>query len=96
MPTHVHWARNEIRVYLLHFLTGSSLFSHPEPEMSGASLSFRWRYVQELRNQIFEKLKVKLFQQLRHRQKLNETQSNINLGDVVPVEDHSFPAHIII
>lgn len=76
-----------------HFLTGTSIFTQPEPEEELVSLSARWRYVQKLRDQTMAEFKTRFIHQLQHRRKWNEVKDNMKIGDVVIVEDHRVPQH---
>lgn len=76
-----------------HFLSGTSIFTHPEPEQGKLSLSTRWRYVQHLRDQVCSDFKQQFVHQLQQRRKWNEVKENLKVGDVVIVEDHCLPQH---
>ncbi|CAK1545369.1 unnamed protein product [Leptosia nina] len=71
---------------------GGSMLSRPQTEPDKIELSTRWRMVQSMNKQIWEKWSLDYLQQLQSRSKWRSPSKNIEVGDVVVVrEDHIPP-----
>ncbi|CAK1545368.1 unnamed protein product [Leptosia nina] len=68
------------------------MLSRPQTEPDKIELSTRWRMVQSMNKQIWEKWSLDYLQQLQSRSKWRSPSKNIEVGDVVVVrEDHIPP-----
>lgn len=71
-----------------HFLIGQSLLTIPEPENSSNKVlpSQRWKYMQLLVRQFWDRWSKDYLHQLQHRPKWQTSQPNIKTGDLVLIK----------
>lgn len=79
-----------------HFLIGSSLMCHPEPDLQDQPVGrlSRWQYIQQLHQQLWKRWSQDYLNGLQQRRKWSATKSNLHPGTVVILrEDNVLPLH---